>query len=105
MGHVGIPLQRIFLSQGILWQVFQTANVPAAVFFIKLPGHITLARKGFFQFSLRAARVPDRNLMSPPELTANAPVALLAEPVLVGLAVAFGEEFHVAARDRIHCRL
>ena len=46
------------------------------------------------------AAVPDRDPMSPPELAADAPVALLAQPVEIALGVALGVDLDPARRSR-----
>src|SRR5688572_6105819 len=48
---------------------------------------------------------PHRDPVPPPELTANAPVPLLSEPVEVRLRVPLGEELHTAAGHRVHRHL
>src|SRR4051812_29930080 len=46
--------------------------------------------------------VPDRDAMAPPELSADAPVPLLAEPVEVAPGVALGVDLDRAGGHRVH---
>src|SRR5205807_1732220 len=48
---------------------------------------------------------PHRDAVTPPQLTADAPVALLAEPVEVTVLVALGEELHLPRSHGVHRHL
>ena len=61
---------------------------------VALPGHVVAAGKRPLKVRLGGGfAVPDRNLMSPPKLPADGPVALFAEPVEIALGIALGMIF------------
>ena len=55
--------------------------------------------------ALTVRRVPGRNLMTPPELTGDAPGLDVVQPVLPGLAPGIGNELQIALLDRLQCPL
>ena len=55
--------------------------------------------------SAAAVQRPHRNLVPPPQLPADGPIAFLAQPVEVALGVAFREDLDAAVRDGLHGRL
>ena len=49
-------------------------------------------------FEFISARIPHRNPMPPPKLTADAPVLNVRQPVVIHFRPAFGMKFHPARR-------
>ena len=104
--HVGILFQRVLRPQGVRRQVVQGADQPLAVFLVAAARPRRCGRRTLASSSASGQRdVPDRNAMAPPQLPADAPVALLAEPVEIRLGIALREELHPAVVHRIHGRL
>ncbi len=100
--HVGVLNQGMAWPQLVAAQVGLGADEPAARLRLP-PGHVGAAAEGAFEILLRASSaVPDGNPMSPPELAADAPVALLAQPVEIALGVALGVNRNAARRDGVH---
>ena len=92
--------------QGLGAQVVLGADQPAPVLGIALPGDVGLVGEGRLQIGLGAGgAVPDGNLVAPPQLPADAPVALFPQPVEVGLGIARGEELDPTLADHLQCLL
>ena len=67
------------------------------------PDHVVATGKGLLQVSLRASSaVPDRDPMPPPELAADAPVALFTQPVEVALGIARRMDVDAARSHGVH---
>src|SRR5207245_4928238 len=98
-------LERVLRPQRVGWQITEGADEPLAIFFIETPSHILVVSKGPFQLRLGTADVPDGDTVTPPELAADAPVALFTQPIEVRLGVAGGGEFHSAIGHGVHGRL
>ena len=82
------------------------ADQPLAVLLVAMPDHVVAAGKRILQIGLaRRLAVPYRNLMSPPKLPADRPVALLAEPIEIALRIPFRHDLHSAVAHGVHGRL
>src|SRR5690242_16919138 len=82
--HVGIT-HRLRLSARVSqfrW-VLQSANKPLIILFIASPHDIMAPAKALLQIGFRATSIPNRNPMPPPQLSANAPIPLLAQPIQI----------------------
>src|SRR5579871_1098534 len=83
-------------------EVRAPADEPAARFG-RAPGHVVAAAEGPLQVVLGAGwGIPDGDAMPPPELPADAPIPLLAEPIEVALGITLGMNLHPAGCDGIH---
>ena len=45
---------------------------------------------------------PDGNLVAPPQLTTDGPVAFFAQPIEIALGIALGQDFNLASSDSVH---
>ena len=82
------------------------ADEPLAILFVAMPDNVVAAGERPLQVRLGGRlAVPDRNLVSPPKLPADRPVALLAQPIDIALGVALGNDPDAAVGDRVHGRL
>ena len=97
-------LHNLVTGNSIFLQVFFFgADEPDAVLCLVIVNVVT-ACECLVQvlFGRRFVGVPNRNAVAPPELTADAPVALFLEPVEVLVGVAFRNDLDFAARDSLH---
>ena len=89
-------------SELVAPQIGLAANQPAASIHPRATPRRP-AGEGFFQIRFGASSaVPDRDPMPPPELAADAPVALFAQPVEVALGIACRMNVDAARSHRVH---
>jgi len=73
---------------------------------VALPSHVVAAGEGLFKVVFAGGLgIPDGNLVAPPELPADGPVALLAQPVQITLGVTRGNDLHAGVGHGVHGRL
>ena len=100
--HVGVLFQRMSGPELVPAQVRLGADQPASDFPLP-PGHVAAICEGLLQVTLGAsAGVPDRDSVPPPELSADAPVTLFAQPVEVALGIARGMDLDPSRGDSVH---
>src|SRR5262249_59196437 len=94
--------QRVPWAEVVAAEVDLGANEPSTGL-TRAPHNVVATGKRVLQVSLGAGcAMPDRDPMPPPELAADAPVALFTQPVEVALGIARRMDLDAARGHRVH---
>src|SRR6516162_1690174 len=79
----------------------QTAHEPLVMLLIQPPGYIIPSGESTLEFRFGTFCVPNGNPMPPPELPADAPIALFGKPIDIRLGISLRKKLHPAVFDGV----